>query len=215
MKEYYSGPYIDQFGKENIVVENDFQNFRIKIREIVFQSTDFEDLSPINIQQIDHLKLKNFELLNNALFNFSLEIKLPLNFIDLATNETIKIDAKLKFELIQERQNKQITLILAGTTYTASSDLIETLFDQLQKQFKGKFRFKNCYGCLFADYSIYGQGFIGTMGCFKAQKKAYLNIKNKDDYMLLAATDFCVQEIFCCPEFKVRDRNIGYRGTIL
>ena len=55
---------------------------------------------------------------------------------------------------------------------------------------------------------------MGTMGCFKMQKCQYLAVKNKDDYMRLDDVEFCLQEIYCCEDYNMRDRNVGYRGTI-
>lgn len=110
--------------------------------------------------------------------------------------------------------NAHLNFELSGQCYSASHSDFEGLFDQIQQQFQGKYRFKNCYGCLYADYSVYGQAQMGTMGCFKLQKSNYLAVKNKDDYMQLDAVEFCIQEIYCCEDYQIRDQNIGYRGVI-
>ena len=92
---------------------------------------------------------------------------------------------------------------------------MEIILDQIQKQFKGNYHFKNCYGCLYGDYSVFGQGLMSSILCFKNQKEAYLQVDTKDEYMELDIHDSQQQEIFCCDAYEIRDRNVGYRGTVL
>jgi hypothetical protein len=86
---------------------------------------------------------------------------------------------------------------------------LETIKSELPVDYK----LKCCYGCAFADYSVYGQGFFGTMLCFKNIKEEYLKVQNKDEYMdIMDNNDRRVQETFLCNEFKERETGTGYRG---
>lgn len=70
-----------------------------------------------------------------------------------------------------------------------------------------------CYTCRYADYFVPGSQAFGDMICFKEQKQAYLQVKNKEQYMdLLPLVNTQVQEVYLCEEFENRGENIGYRG---
>ena len=79
-----------------------------------------------------------------------------------------------------------------------------------------EYKFKNCYGCLYSDYSPYGVGFFGSMLCFKEQKSNYLKVSNnfskKDFFDLMEKGCHNVPETFCCNDFNIRKRGTGYRG---
>lgn len=98
--------------------------------------------------------------------------------------------------------------------YTAKAGFYEDVLLALREQLKGQFYFKNCFGCLYSDYSIYGQSAFGDLLCFYEQKEKYLLIKDKQDYGYLCSSSdnfTCVQETFVCQNFKSRNGFVGYR----
>jgi len=89
--------------------------------------------------------------------------------------------------------------------------LFENGMDDLKKKLPEAYKFKNCYGCMFSDYSVYGQHFYGDMYCYKNIKEDYIRAANKHEYMSLKA-DRNVQETFLCDEFEIRKYGLGYRS---
>lgn len=109
-------------------------------------------------------------------------------------------------------------LIIESKTYYAQGEDFEALLGELVRQLNSQYFLKNCFGCLYSDYSVYGHSEFGTMRCYKNTKEQYLNVKNKQDYIMLESSyDQVVQETFCCPDFKKRVKvdpvyGTGYRG---
>lgn len=86
--------------------------------------------------------------------------------------------------------------------------------DILKRQLPDGYKFKCCFGCAYADYSVAGQGAFGSMLCFRNIKKEYLAVRDKDEYMdiMFDCEEKGVQETFLCDEFEVREDGTGYRG---
>jgi hypothetical protein len=110
-----------------------------------------------------------------------------------------------------ESEEVNVTIKIGDKVYSESSDLIEIAFDKISRQIANKYKFRNCYGCMYGDYSVYGQSGFGTMLCFVGQKDKYLQVKDKSAYMNLDTTYSQVQEIYCCDSFEIREKGIGYR----
>ena len=55
-----------------------------------------------------------------------------------------------------------LTTKISDKVFESQGNLFETIFETIQNQFDGKYKFKNCFGCLYFDYSVYGQSVIGT-----------------------------------------------------
>ena len=100
-----------------------------------------------------------------------------------------------------------------GELFKSEGDFFESLFEGIQNQFNGRYILKNCFGCLYSDYSVYGQGALGSMICFVRQKDEYVKVKNKSEYEGNLTGDYdIVQEIFRCDKFQARRKGTGYRG---
>ena len=109
-------------------------------------------------------------------------------------------------------ENVRLSLSIRQFEFEGTGDFFEIAFDEIQKKFDNKYCFKNCYGCMFGDYSVYGQSSFGTMLCFVTQKEKYKQVSNKQEYMELTNDHKQVQEIFCCDEYEIRKTGAGYRG---
>lgn len=90
----------------------------------------------------------------------------------------------------------------------------ETSLNQICKKIKDKYILKNCFGCRYSDYSVYGNGNFGTMLCFKKNAEKYLTVNNKDSYSRLLEMHGGEQqqETNLCSMFAERKDNTGYRG---
>lgn len=110
-----------------------------------------------------------------------------------------------------EKEEIFISFELDGVSYLSKGDYFEDIFLEFEKQFKNNYYFKNCFGCLFSDYNVYGQNSFGTLMCYIDNKEAYLNASSKAEYGNL--TDYkYVQETSLCNKFQKRIKDTGYRG---
>lgn len=105
------------------------------------------------------------------------------------------------------------------------STFFEISLESICRQIKGKYYICNCFGCLYSDYSPYGQDNIGTIFCFADIAEAYLRVNGKyEEY--LSEGECTIWDAFAnggrqcaetglCGRFAPRINCIGgYRGLI-
>lgn len=232
MKEIYKGIYKDNLGTLEIVIENDFDTLITRIEGVVFSGSEFDALSVDDKSKYTDHQLARFTFLKTPVYQSDriwetlcdclFEIVTPQVIIDKVNN--IQFDADLKIEIIlgpprserpgqgTEFEYATLSLAIDGKIYTGRSGYFESSFDSIRDQIGERYHLKNCYGCMYGDYSVYGQGSFGSMLCFRNQKAEYSKVLNKVEYMELAPPDRHVQEIYCCDQFEIRSRGAGYRG---
>lgn len=207
-----------------IEIVNDFENFYFQIEQFKFVGASLDDFELQNHEDFSGETLQKFDLHKGKhqhgetyleLKNYVLTVKIPQILVEISSMKEREIMMDFQLELKEDFEEATLSFQVDGQYFEAKNGFMEIILDQLQHQFAGKYRFKNCYGCMYGDYSVYGQGFMGSILCFKNQKEAYLNVQNKDEYMQLELHDSQYQEIFCCDEYEIRDKSVGYRGTIL
>lgn len=231
----YTIKYTDKKGSVNTIILNKFNedsNFCLflEINGVNFQGSSFDDFEIIDKENYSSAQLKRFTLnklnYHNSedfvleLCNCTLEILIPVQIIEINNNKVLQIELKMELKLGKPKENGGIDfehaifcLRIENEQFKSEDDMIETGLENLQNQFESKYAFKNCFGCLYSDYSPYGNEFFGSMQCFREKKEAYLNANNKMDYISLADEGFIVvQETYLCDEFKQRIKNTGYRG---
>jgi len=226
----YSGTYTDNSGTTAVIVENDFKNLYTEIDGVKFSGSEFSDLSVDDKSKYTEQQLQRFtwsktpvynsETVREELCNCTFEILISQLIIDKTTDTEFYSDLKIGYILGNaepdggiEEEKISISLTIEGKLYTGTGDLTETALDDIYSQFGGKYYFKNCYGCMYGDYSVYGQSGFGTMLCFAAQKEKYKKVTNKQEYMDLETNETTtVQEIYCCNQYEVRRAGAGYRG---
>lgn len=220
----YPGTITTKTRTHSIEVLNDFENFSFQVDQFKFIGISLDGFELQNHEKFSVQDLSIFDLHQGnyqngeeylELKNYVLTLKIPQTLIEVSTKKEIEISMDFQLELKENFEEAMLSFQLKGQHFEAKNGFLEIILDQLQKQFVGKYRFKNCYGCIYGDYSVYGQGFIGSMLCFKNQKEAYLNVQNKDEYMQLDLHDDQQQEIYCCETYEMRDKIVGYRGTVL
>jgi Family of unknown function (DUF6304) len=226
----YNGTYSDGFGKTSIIIENDFENLYTEIGGVRFSGTEFtdffiDDKAKYTKEQLQRFTffetpIYNTNIINEGLCNCIFEVFIPQILIEKTTRTEFYSDLKIEYLLGSlsqkggiENEKVKLSLSIKERQYEGASDLIECAFDQIRSQFDDKFQFKNCYGCMFGDYSVYGQNSFGTMLCFVSQKEKYENVTNKAEYMKLKTDKIpSVQEIYCCKKYEIRKIGAGYRG---
>jgi hypothetical protein len=232
MTEIYKGLYKDSLGAREIEIKNDFDTLTTEIDGVVFCGSEFDDLSVDDKSKYTDNQLARFTFLKTPIYqtdrfcetlcNCSFEIVVPQVIIDKVNNIQFHSDLKIEISLGNvrneqpgkgiESENVTLSLAIADKIYTGTTEYFEDSFDNIRDQIRHKYQLKNCYGCMYGDYSVYGQGSFGTMLCFKNQKAEYSKVTNKDEYMELAPPCRHVQEIYCCDQYEIRKKGAGYRG---
>lgn len=221
----YKGTFTNKRGTRAIEMFNDFEYFNVIIDGFSFSGPDLDSLALVNPENNILSTSLYFDLEKVTVFqsdkydleirNYILKLQIPQILIEVSTKKEIDVLMDIQLELKEDFQEAKVTFEIDGQHYEGKNGFMEIILDQIQKQFKGKYRFKNCYGCLYGDYSVFGQGFMSSILCFENQKQAYLQVDNKDEYMKLHIHDSQQQELFCCDAYEIRDQNVGYRGTVL
>jgi len=231
----YPAIYSDQNGKIKAEIENKFNeetsfSLFLNLDGIMFQGSSFDDFELINPKNYSKKQLNRFTL-NKVkvwqsekyvleLCNCELSFDIPLLLINIQNNTTIitnlLIDLKLGKPATNggiESENAVFKIAIEGIIYTSEGDVFEDPLIELQNQFVGKYHFKSCFGCLYSDYSSYGNGFFGDLICLRNCKSEYLNANSKIEWLeLMEKNSIPVQETYYCQEFEKRVKNTGYRG---
>ncbi|MFD2556355.1 DUF6304 family protein [Sphingobacterium tabacisoli] len=220
----YTGSFSNKTGTYSVEVYNDFDDFYMQIGRFKFSGFDLDSFELDNPEEFSDQELIDFDIINRKidaqhtyieLRNYSLSLQIPQTLIVMSTKEEINIVFNLRLELFEKHEKALLSFNIKGEYFEAKNGFMEMIMDDLQRQFAGRYRFKNCYGCLYGDYSIYGQGLMGPILCFKNQKEKYLDVQNKNEYMELKKHESAQQEIYCCADYEPRNRVVGYRGTIM
>jgi len=222
----YLGVYQDKQMLFPVEIYNNSEVLTFQIGKYRFAGTqmdDFELQNPIcysakELRKFSWNKLPHAEDFCYTLSDYNLSVFIPIQLITKRGKEKSVI-LKLRSSCGSPQENgglshyaMNLALIFFGKTYTGEGAFFEDAVHALLQSTRGEFSFKSCFGCQFSDYSVFGQGAFGTMLCFKNQKKKYLAVTTKAEYMALDREDRFVQETFLCEEFEARGENVGYRG---
>lgn len=225
----YKGTYTDHFGTIDIIVENDFSTLSCEIDGVRFsggQLSDFEANNKYTAEELTRFTFYEVPIYNSdrsvqMLCNCIFRIIIPQIIIDKSSNTTVDVDLKLEYSLGKPRQLPgqgieheyiKASFIINGQNFEGTGEYVEAVFDQISKQFNDRYQFKNCYGCMFGDYSVYGQSGFGGMLCYVLQKEEYLKVKTKNEYTVLSGEISMVQETYICEKYEPRKPGTGYRG---
>lgn len=230
--------YIDSTG----LVATQIQNFHseegnsyllMEIEGVRFRGNSFDDFEVVDYESYSTEQLARFTFNKHSgshpksdiyeLCNCRLEVIIPVVIIKKSSLEELETALHFSLELGIPNNNGGIdyesaifSLHLEQEYFQQEGDVFEVGLDGLKKSIEAAYHFKNCYGCLYADYSPYGLGFFNSLMCFKQQKEAYLDLStnfNKFDYFKVIEQGFGqVQETYCCPSFEKRVPGTGYRG---
>ncbi len=217
---YVAKLYLQQ-ASYDIIIYNDSDKLSFEIENFEFTGFSFDDFELKNFKKYSEEDLTLFTLnpSSHELCDCRFEIAIP---IDLIQKNTEKMEqAGLKMTLVLGKSNQRggidkvdlsLSLELDNQIFRGNGGYFEDAFNQMLTEIAGKYRMRNCFGCQFSDYSVYGQGLFGSMLCFRNQKENYSAVKSKEEYMQLERHKEVVQEIYSCSEFEQRGKNVGYRG---
>jgi hypothetical protein len=203
--------YTDKQGTIHTTMINTFRDISIVLDGTVFMSRYLEDFEPVNPDTVpSRFTLDEF----NCLTDCKITCKFPLT----VWKDNSPLQGWLHTDI-------HLPLKPAITFFYCSFELegvmieigkrqeFEGIFDTLKTLLPPDLSVRCCYTCQYADYFVAGSQVFGDMICFKKQKQAYLQVKNKEQYMdLLHLVDTQVQEVYLCEEFESRGEDIGYRG---
>ncbi len=219
----YKGYYNDAHGSVAIEVVNDHSRISCVIDDVCFSGSEFSALCchhGYTDAQLARFSFYNEP--NEMLCDCSFSLALPQVLIETASNSEISVMIDLRYTLGKARSNKTggidsehvaMAVVVDGSRYEGSGDSFETAMIELYAQWKGRYVFKNCFGCALSDYHPVGNSSFGTMMCFLAQKETYMTIQTKEAFLQKLTDDFdTVQEIYCCDCFEIRKNHTGYRG---
>ncbi|NQY29453.1 MAG: hypothetical protein HRT69_08275 [Flavobacteriaceae bacterium] len=226
MVKKYKGTFTDAFGTTEIVVVNDFDILSVEVDGIRFEGEEFDDFQIIDKEKHTIAQLQRFTFIEDTICDYKITVFIPQVILNKQNDSKVITDLIVEYKVGKPTINKRIEsrkikllLNLGNEKFEGTSEVyIDDAFDKIINQFKGKYAFKNCYGCLYSDYSPYGQQGFGGLFCFVQQKEKYLKVKippdsYKYDYISEFNNGFdVVQEIYCCDKYKIRKSGVGYRG---
>lgn len=220
----YKGIYQDGFGIDEVVIVNDFNSISFKLGDFNFVGRYFDDFELEGYESFTPEQLKRFTFKPVDVYqsdkkvyelkNFSLSFNVPVTVLELKTKQTAQSNLfiNLHINFIDNETKICLRISYNGQEYAGAGSLFELAANQINNQIKGEFTIKNCFWCLYADYSVFGQGLAGSMLCFLQHKEQYLKVQNKPEYMELPDDLPLVQEIYSCDAFEPRKSGTGYRG---
>lgn len=230
--------YSDNKHDLDLLIENDFPNNNIfssltmVIDDIAFCGMSFDDWE---VYSDDDIKIaserfsimqwssKESDSIHYALRNYRLEVEIPIPIIDIAQGKCIQ--GIIHFDFIRENDKCNFFNIRIEDEIfecdNANSDF-ETSLLQICKKIKEKYLLKCCFGCLYSDYSPYGNGNFSSMLCFLSVADQYRHVsgKYKDTDGKISIWEVYEngeqkQETFLCDGFIPRTNCLGgYRGLI-
>lgn len=220
----YKGTYQDSFGIEEVTIANDFTDISFKLGDFNFVGRHFDDFELNDYENFSAEQLKRFTFKSINIYqsdkksyelkDFILSFTIPVTILNLETKQTTSSNLFIKLDINSIDNDTKIFLkiVYNDQEYSGTSSVFEGAADQINKQINGEFTIKNCFWCLYSDYSVYGQGLAGSMLCFLKYKDQYLKVQSKDDYMELPNDVPLIQEIYTCDSFDPRKSGTGYRG---
>jgi hypothetical protein len=214
----YPARYTDGHGTLDTTVTTDGHTLHLALRGVDFAGTDLDALAPD--PHAPSARLASFTLNHQSLCACRLDLSVPV--LVGGGESTAPGVLETRLDLGEPGPNGGLVheylamrLVCGCGTYTRSgtSGWFEDALTEIQAQLPPGLFLQACINCLFADYSPYGHGCLGSMMCFRNLKAEYLRVRTKDD--LWAVHDRCdarVQETHLCPEFQRRVPGTGYRG---
>lgn len=230
--------YSDETHDLDVLIENDFPNNMIQssltmvIDGIAFCGMSFDDWEVASKDDIkiasEKFAIKQWsskadDCIYYELRNYRLEVEIPIQIIDIALSKGIQ--GSIHFDFMQEKDycsffHLKIENEIFECDY-ANADF-ETALLQICKKIKEKYLLKCCFGCLYSDYSPYGNGNFASMLCFLGVADRYIHVSGKHQNTDETIPIWDVyehgeqkQETFLCDGFMPRINCVGgYRGLI-
>lgn len=226
VEKKYDGVFKDDSRATKIAILNDFDTLSVEIDGVHFQGDEFDCLEIIDKSNYSTEQLQRFTFIDDVICNYQMTVSVPQIILDNQNDSHVVTNLMCEWSKGKPTpNNRQLESQKLKLSVTVGKELFEgtsnyyfdDALNEIIKQFEGRYIFKNCYGCLFSDYSPYGQQGFGGMYCFVRQKEKYLNLKippnsYKYDYMSELNDEYDIQqEIYSCDNYEPRKPGIGYR----
>ncbi len=227
--------YSDKFGIVHTAIQNNFCEhgtscLEMEIEGVHFKGSSLDDfelvLKPENSEeQLKRFTFNKFAQIESdksiwVLCNCNLEIHFAQQVTDIENENEIDTILIVDLQLGKPLKSGAISNLKAflkieikDEQFTSEFDYFEPAILQLQKEMMPRYLIKNCFSCHYSDYSPYGNGFYGSLMCFRNNKSDYLSAVNKKDFFNLAGAGYiAVQETYQCNEYSRREKGTGFRG---
>jgi len=165
--------YTDSDGSIAGELANNGKLLLVRLGETVLMGLAFDSLQP---EQMDSFPAR-FTLQNGFICNCQLDFVMPL----LLTDGRTVVPGSLSVSLVLGKPDHRNAI--DEESYSASLEFrrerirttepagdFEDLLSTLARQLPEGMSFFNCFGCQYADYSVYGSGAFGDMMCFRNVK---------------------------------------------
>jgi hypothetical protein len=208
--------YSDSDGSIAGELANNGKLLLVRLGETVLMGFAFDSLQP---EQMDSFPAR-FTLQHGFICNCQLDFVMPLLLKDSGTVVPGSLAVSLvlgkpdhRNAIDEESYSASLEFRQQRICTTGAARDFEDILSAIARQLpKGMF-FLNCFGCQYADYSVYGNGTFGDMMCFRNVKASYNAVKTKLDYRKIHESfEQTVQEVYLCEEFEQRRPGSGYRG---
>jgi hypothetical protein len=208
--------YSDSSGSIAGELANNGTLLLVRLGETVLLGYAFDSLQP---ERMDSFPAR-FTLQNGFICNCRLDFVMPLLLKDgrMVVPATLTVSLVLgkpdhRNAIDEERYSASLAFRRERIRTTEPARDFEDLLSTLARQLPEGMSFFNCFGCQYADYSVYGSGAFGDMMCFRNVKERYNAVRTKLDYRRIQESfDETVQEVYLCEEFERRKPGAGYRG---
>lgn len=203
--------FSDAYGDADAVVAFGEGEITLQVYSVDFVAYidfEFEAVSPLT----DDLRQQFiWDSRGDYLANFRLSLTSAVPVV--CNDETLLAPLDIRLEQGNNSMRTELTLVWADIPHTVSASYceFECLLDDLARRLPPSVYLKNCYNCLYSDYSPFGKSGFGDMQCHRNEKAAYLAVKTKRDYFEMRNA-IRVQETFLCPEWEKRIKGTGYCG---
>lgn len=214
----YPGTYVDAHGSEQILITNDGDTLRTKLRGVEFIGKDFDGLAPVDATPTE--RFCSFTLNRDELCACVLSFDIPVPILAYESEVQGTLGATLDLGsptgnggISHERLLLVLEYAEERVLSSGNSGWFEDELLDIQRHVPDGVLMKACINCLYSDYSPYGHGLFGCMMCFRNLKDEYLRVKSKDDFWTVhGRQERMVQETYLCPDFVRRVPGTGYRG---
>lgn len=212
----YPAVYRDQHGSESTIIYNDGRNLTMRVRDVDFSGTSFDDFAPAD--ETNPQDPRTFTLNHNELCDCELSWQMPIVLTTPDGGKLATLECLLKLGKPASNggiflESLKITLTYGEMSFSAAPNDFEDVLLKIQRQLPAGYSLRSCITCAFSDYDPLGTRTFGDLACFRNMKDAYRNVKSKHDlFEIWSLQAGKVQETYLCPEYEPRKPNTGYRG---
>jgi hypothetical protein len=202
MNAKYLASYRDEFGEEQVTIENDGKTLSFVLRGKEFKGKNFHAFAISNVTSEN----RSFNLCLGDLCGYAMDCDIPIWPVTNNREEKTHLHVHIEYDRSDE-QNKvnhevlQLVIEHHGQVYRSDGRNSYNMFDEqlteLTDTLPPEMYLKTCWNCAFSDYFIARSGIFGEMACFRNTKDEYRQVRSKIELVQLwkqCAED--VQEIY-------------------